>query len=572
MTIGKLPDLTFPTLECGELQTPLNLRALLFIGGAAAKVRQIDSLIDEGKLGLPIDSRIGLVKELHGVIHASLVAGGSIHSARKNINSLRTMYSWIDEAGLDITLDNVPSVFRLWTDTLLDRVRLRQIKENTAYGHASSVAALINAATESNASLLRTTRLRFTKRSSRAVNSVNNDKQNLAETFSFGHLLVDVIKGLSGESLWAPLPVTIPLRTGIFLEEWSHLRAPSLCATLKEGYSLKANSKRIMAARKAWSDDKTLRTRSSLLNMRIEAELLVFIAQTGMNLTQAYKLKLRQFSFKSSIDGYEIRDYKNRRQGAVLFEIFADYKKYFEEYLAWRNALFPTSDELFPLIRFGRSNSSSPVFHQIKRTCVKAGIPYLGPRHLRMTRINWLLRESRDPTLTAEQAQHTKETLFKVYEKPSMQVAMREIIQFWPELDPSLKKQQPCLVPGVCDGNPDAIKNLPVGAPQPDCIHPAGCLFCDKHRDIDSEDYVWSTTSMHYFKKLVLKTYLIKPELENKSTRWIEMVLEVLVVKLNWFSESNDTRAEWVKESRERINEGYYHPHWRALIEGAEVI
>ncbi len=41
------------------------------------------------------------------------------------------------------------------------------------------------------------------------------------------------------------------------------------------------------------------------------------------------------------------------------------------------------------------------------------------------TRVSWLLRKSRDLYLTAEKAQHLKQTLIRVYEKqPKMRVAM----------------------------------------------------------------------------------------------------------------------------------------------------
>ena len=159
-----------------------------------------------------------------------------------------------------------------------------------------------------------------------------------------------------------------------------------------------------------------------------------------------------------------MRDYKERRKGEVLFEIFAEYKTIFNAYLGWRDAVFgATTDRLFPFIRFhGALASTPPDFKRFRDdVCARTGIPFVGPQMLRNTRVNWLLRQSRDAELTAEQAQHTKQTLLRVYEKPSLQVAQVEVIQFWQKNDPRLADNpMPCPALGVCDGVPKPIPGL----------------------------------------------------------------------------------------------------------------
>ena len=66
-----------------------------------------------------------------------------------------------------------------------------------------------------------------------------------------------------------------------------------------------------LAARAAHDADRTLRTRFPIVNLRIESELLMFIAQTGMNLQQAHTLRVEQFHYTSHLDGYQVRTYKN---------------------------------------------------------------------------------------------------------------------------------------------------------------------------------------------------------------------------------------------------------------------
>jgi hypothetical protein len=108
------------------------------------------------------------------------------------------------------------------------------------------------------------------------------------------------------------------------LELWSRLQKSSTLVTLRPGYKNKYLTRSVLKLRAEWEAEHSLRTRFPLVNIRIEAELLVFIAQTGMNLSQAHNLRRTQYSYKSTIDGYEVRDYKERRQGEVLFEIFSD--------------------------------------------------------------------------------------------------------------------------------------------------------------------------------------------------------------------------------------------------------
>ncbi len=570
------PDLSFPMVKYGMLETPWDFRILLYKGGAQASPKTVFNQIADGELGRPIVERIELVRQLHEAMTAMLVAGGSKASALNAFKSLRRFFGWADEGMCTLTLDTVESSYRYWCDFLLHRVRLREIKAASAYHYAHETSSLLDDVLDRSQPLILTTRLCLPKKGARAV-GVAADKQNLADTFALGHLCLDVIESTPVEAIWGPLPLLIRLRSGTLLAQWSMLRDPVTLTVLKPGYKNKSDAKKVLLERAAHEADRTLRTRFPLVNLRIEAELLVFIAQTGMNLAQAHQLKNSQFSYKSTINGYEVRDFKLRRQGEVLFEIFAEYRACFESYLSWRDQVFagvPT-DRLFPFIRQGgAADSTAPGFDQLRRRiCKSAGLPFIGPRELRKTRINWLLRQSRNPDQTAEQAQHTKETLLRVYEQPSLQVAQVEIIQFWTKRDPRLEGDPlPCPAPGVCDGIPKAIPDIPAEAPKPNCTHPSGCLFCDHHRDIDSDDYVWSTASMRHLNTIILSGFQSEKNDKVDAARPVELTIEVLTSKLRWFRESNEKRRNWVEEAMERIDEGDVHPHWQYLVESAESV
>ncbi len=568
-----LPDLTFPMVKYGRTETRWDLRVLLYKGGAKGNPKTVFNQIAAGELGRALIERLELVKRIHEEITARLVGGGSRQAAFNTFRSLRQFFGWADEFGQPLSMDAVESTYRHWCDFLLNRQRLKAIKKSTAYQDASAVSPTLDAVLDRTQPLILTTRLRKPKRSPRA-GGVAADKQNLANTFAFGRLCLDVIDSLPFEAIYGPLPVKIRLRDGRMIEQWSGLIDLKYLACLQPGYQNKTHTETILRRRAAHEADRTLRTRSPLVNCRLLAELMVFIGQTGMNLGQAHNLQLTQYSYKSTIDGYEVRDYKGRRKGEVLFEIFTDYKGVFEDYLAWRAKVFgTTSDRLFPFVRAGGAlETTTPDFQKFKGDiCKPMGVPFVCPQKLRSTRVNWLLRESRDPELTAEKAQHLKQTLLRIYEKPSLQVAMREIIQFHQKNDPRLVGDiMPCPAPGECDGVPAPLPDLPPEAPKPDCTHPAGCLFCGHHRDVDSEDYVWSTASMSHLNTIILRRF--RPQAKGKAdpARHVEMAIDVLTAKLTWFKDSNATRKAWVDEAMEKLAEGEFHAHWRYVIESAE--
>lgn len=568
-----IPDLTFPMVKYGKQETPWDLRVLLFKGGAKGYPKTVFKQIGAGELGRPLIHRMELVKRIHEAMVARLVGGGAKTTAFSTLRAFREFFAWADGFEQAISLETVEDTYRHWCSFLRNRQRLKAIKNNTANNFGYMVSSVLDTVLERSQPLILTTSLRHQRRSARAV-SVAADKQNLTDTFAFGHLCLDVIDSLSVEAVFGSFPVKIRFRDGRVLEQWSKLRDPANVAALQPGYKNVANLRKVLRLRTSWEAEHTLRTRYPLVNLRIIAELLVFIAQTGMNLSQAHTLRRTQFSYKSTINGFEVRDYKERRRGEVLFEIFAEYKTVFLAYLAWLDEVFgATADWLFPLVRTGGAVVSTPPdFKRFKvDICGPMGIAYICPQMLRNTRINWLLRQSCNLEQTAEQAQHTKQTLLHVYEKPSLQVAQGEIVQFWQKNDPRLGgNPMPCPAPGTCNGVPKSLPGLPHEAPKADCTHPAGCLYCEHHRDIDSADYVWSLASMRFMNTVILQRFRPPAKGKADSARHIELAVEVLTAKLKWFNDSNIIRKAWVEEAIEKLAEGEFHHHWRYLIESAQ--
>jgi hypothetical protein len=539
-----VPDLTFPSVQFAPSETPWNLNVLLYAGGAAARKSDVSALITSGKLGAPSPERLELVCAFHREINSDLVSGGSRASAESVIRYLRVLYSFADSQQLEPSSEKIVQVYCAWADSLYIRTlvkgnrdktktKLKPIKMASAYGYAATVGGLIDRVLERQSHVIELTKLTH-QLHRKAPTSVEADKQNLEHTFVFGHMLQDVCDALTLDSvLDASFPIEIKLRAGQRLTREEAV-----------GYQPTEYPKLI--------------GRYHLANLRIEAEMLMFIAQTGMNVSQAVNAKRRHFFYVSHLDGYHVKDYKGRRGGLVLFEIFKDYKAHFERYLAWRRTLFPDSDFLFPFVSMeGTRQDKKFSNYRIAKVCSEIGITYVPPRTLRNTRVNWLLRKSADPELTAEMAQHTKETLLAVYERPSLQRASVEAARFWSAMDEQQTMTE-SVAPGGCNGRAKAALDSPADAPAPDCSKASGCLWCENHRDIDSQDYVWALSSYKQLK--VIELAKASSPLVNRGVPPSDLAVDRINAKLRWYEQSNPTRREWISEAEARISEGDYHP------------
>jgi hypothetical protein len=519
-----------------------------------------------------LTERIELVTRLHEQITGDLVGGGSRFSAKNKIGALRSFFTWCDSAGDSLSLDTVADTFIRWTEHLLHCYQFEHsLSEGAVYELSRLTATMLDRVLDRQASLSKSTRIRK-PRGKGKVHTSKADKQDLQNTFAFGHVLADICQALTREATIGPLPVCIRLRTGQVLQLWSGLPNPEKVAARRTRLQTHAQHEASQASRTAWEEDRTVRTRSPLVNLRIESELLMFIAQTGLNLQQAHTLRVEQFHYASHLDGYQVRTYKNRREGEVLFEIFAGYREWLKRYLDWRSAWFPDEMEslLFPLIRSGgRILEEATQFTNVMRICRELGMPMVKPRKLRGVRINWLLRETQNPHQVAELAQHTVETLIRVYADPHPQIAMVEITRFHQQSDPSLSPP----APGRCvSAVPESVAVMSKNAPRPDCINASGCLFCTQHRDIESEDHVWSLDSLRYLKSLELARYRPPDLCQNLTAEHPALqVIERLAAKLRFFEESSEVRRLWVEESKARIREGNYHPAWDVFIRLAEL-
>lgn len=567
-----LPNLVLSRIEKGANESPMDLRRFLYKGGAALRANLVANAIRLAKIGPLQLERLEVMVRAHDFIDAKLVCGGSSSTARTQFRQFAIFVAWIDKNDYSLTMESIQADYIRWTDHLVFRRRVQNgLSRNSAYGMGRVVGQIIDSVLDRPMPVLELTRLKEAP-ARRLLQSSIADKQNLASSFDFGAFLQDICDGLPLGTIWGPQLVRIPLRNG---KELLQGQTRPIAEPMLDERTPAQERKRLAKAEKrrlAFENDRSPRSRAPLINFRIISELLMFIGQTGMNLSEANSLELRKFSYASDIDGYKVRDYKERRRGEVLFEIFKEYRSHFERYLKWREALFINDTRLFPIIRnSGTREASRPWFGAVIQACETAGVVWQPPGSLRNTRVNWFLRRSGDEDMTAEMAQHSKQTLIRNYEDPSLQRSMGEFTRFWNKSDPTLSKVEPTVAtaPGVCDGIPVAVSWKPLAATSPDCVHPSGCLWCEHHRDISSLDYVWALACFRHLKTLELSRYrpsTIMLPTEHPSSISISRLSE----KLTSFRDSDATGDAWVHEALARVEEGNYHPVWSRLIEEVE--
>lgn len=571
-------NLKFSNLPVGTHQTPWDLNILLHHGAAKISRKIAGAAIIKNELGGAVIDRMSLVTSFHEAVSSMISLGKSRSLIEGNLEVLWRFFAWSDSNSKHLSKESIIEVFKAWTEYQIYRSQItKDVSANYAYRQVSKLASLIVKAlgfsgNNSGGNLMKLTRMRKPEVKKKVL-SAKADKENLSDTFEFGHALKKICDGLDVSSVRGKLPIIININDSAMLVVAGSLSEPMLDVnTIKD----KAVKKTAIKARAPLKCNENLLDgpkRSRLLNLRIEAELLIFIAQTGMNLTQASRLETESYRWKSSGEDLEVfRVYKGRRSGEAIFRCYKLYRAHLEIYVEWLRAtgLSDNDTRLFP--RVSRSiipvEGSKVKFYAIRPAFTKIGLRFIGPQQLRKTRVNWLLRQSRNVELTAEQMAHDKEVLLKDYEAPHHQLAVSEIIKFHALTDPSYSPPGP----GKCvdvSHQPVPIANLPKEAPEPDCISPEGCLFCTKHRDIMTIDYCWKLASHARIKSLEssLNKQTIKNEI-HPSHRVIDRIMQ----KLDAIAAGSDTRSMWVKDTMDAVRSGRYHPYWAGHIELLEII
>jgi hypothetical protein len=578
MPEAELPNLSLPALPTGTHGTEWDLGLLLFRGATSSGRRKATDMVSHGLMGAHCPERIALFVKMHATLKANLVRGQqrSYRSVRGQLSTLFGFVKWVESNELELSLDTIKECFFSWVEHLIYRYRVKKdLKHDTAYWMVSMLGSLVGKAldythSEPGRALIRQTRMRAPKARKRVLGSAA-DKENLTKTFACGHLLTDVCNVLTADVVRGTLPIHVPLRDGMELLIKGGLRNVELDPmTLSRGRD-RDRSMRVRAP--LLLGERAGEHRPSVVNTRIECEYLIFIAQTGMNATQAGRTPVERYRWQTEGDDLKaFRVYKGRRSGEAIFRCFRAYREHLERYVAWLEELDLNADcdLLFPFIyHTGKMPSEYDLrlLSGAKNLCEQAGIRLIKPRQLRKTRVNWLLRRHGNAQLTAEQVAHTEATLLRVYEQPHHQRAASEIVRYHAATELNMAPPGPgvCVRTGVA---PELLKDALPHAPPPDCVSAEGCLSCVFHRDVMSEEYCWKLTSHRRLKVLELGLY--KPP-KTAPPHPADATVKILDAKLSAIGAGSEIRGIWVREAKDKVREGRYHPVWDGHIKLLEI-
>lgn len=585
----KTPCLTFPSLPHGPSQVQIDLQHHLYLGMSEAVTTHAAQAILNRQAGEPIVTRVELLAGIHRALSNMIESGLRPTSIRNIIKSLRYFFAWCDREGRLGGAPEAVSDFTDWCNHLIDRAngkvklpslpagppgtkpRRKQRKDKisfeTARDEASRVSSVLTPAIGMERPMVRFTRLPALAAKGRAPYK-KSDAVSAEDAANSGKVLLEICDQLTVEKVRSPLPVQIELSAGYTFSEWCGLRPPEKIKSLQ---GLTPIHQRVVVERerKAWEEDGTIRTRYSIINLRIECEMLIFLSQTGMNLAQAKMLGRSQFRYQSSDGDVRVAaQYKARKGGEVRFTVFREYKRILQRYLDWLDHFVPIEhdDRLFPFYYPSAipAEDSPPNFSSTRIKFKKIGLPFVGPQKLRNLRVNWFRVRAND-ALAAEVAQHSQRTLRDIYVRPSHPVAASEITRFHAK---SETNRAPPAAGGCAGGDngPSPLSEIPEGVALPDCATASGCMFCRHHRDISSLDYAWSLVTYQHLKRMELASNHL---VNNKHSliQPIEAVLTRISQKVAAFGESSAVRGQWIEESIERVTERNYHPFWAVSIE-----
>ncbi|MBM5458562.1 hypothetical protein H8F21_13415 [Pseudomonas sp. P66] len=565
-------DFELKGLAYGTHESPYALKALLYLGGADTPKNKLDASIQAGLITPRIAERREVVSLMFEYFSGQIARGLSQRTIEKRIILIRFFFAWADGKNIDIDPSNFAETYVEWAESLLHRVNVvKDLKIMTAYRTAKDVDLVYRKIFGVRSGPIKLTRL-SAPRDTKKVLGTQADKQNLEILFTFGRILICISEALTKEAISGPLPLIITFENGTTLEEWSGFPRPDRFQNIENVKRSRTDKQRILDTALRRQNDTSLQTRHPLINLRIEAELLIFISQTGLNLAQAFKLKRGKFRFQTDNDGTEVyREYKKRKLGDAEFRIFKEYRPLFTLYLEWLNSIFPEEEErLFPFVSKYQIKAShkAPTFQAITRRCKELNVKYCGPTTLRGARVNWLVRQNHDPTIAAAMSQHTVKTLLRTYERPHHQAAAAQISRYHRERDPFVAAP----APGACSGEEGIgvhIVTAPLNAPLSDCRSAAGCLFCEYHRDVDSLDHIWALMTYRTLK--VREVDRFRPLNGFPYDHPALLVVNRITEKMGLFESSSEQRSQWVDECNNRMLEEKYHPMFDGLIQLMEL-
>jgi len=558
-----IPDLTLRGLPLGPNQDPIDLRWLLYPGAASTHWRKIKGAVESGCLGHPLLERLPLLETIHRHWQADVTAGTKATvSVKVYWCRLRAFVAFAEDIKKQLTLAGALGLYLAYCAHTKRRSGLGPM---THYQYSHELACIIAPVLGLDARKLQwKTKIRMPKQLGN-----QEAKEKLHDTATFVQTLLETVEQLSVAVIRGPLPVILRYATGG--EHAIHLGLPFQPL---DSLKLRDTSKykRAVDARARRANNISNKARAPLINLRLDAEVLIFINQTGSNLTQALQLTGSQFRYQSDGDYLHLFAWKNRAKHSVELRVHKGYRKRFEDYLKWRSALFSNDPDglTFPFVYNDGDHIMQRThwaFADARKLMKSIGQPFIHSQQLRKTIANFTRRKM-SRQVAAELLSNKEKTFRESYEEIHHQAAVAELVTFWSDTEAMV----PAIGPGGCQQTaPRSRSDAPGGAPKPDCENGGGCLFCDRNRDLRSFDYVWNLASLHHLK--LAEFNADRTPLSRKNGHPVALTIERIAAKLDALMALGGECAEWVAEAKLRTQEARYHPFYTAafdILEGAE--
>lgn len=506
-----------------------------------------------------IADRLPFIEAITNQLNFEVIRGASSASINTYCCELNVFMKWVDLNNITLSThkEELKTIYLAYDEYCYIRCWVKkEISQRTAYANVFNISQYFSKLLE----LPPHKNLRYISRviksnspSLKKSPSRTAEKQHLGNSRKLGYYCVDLANAIDIDSIYGKIPITInSIKTDNTEQK---IQVP-------RGLIVYLNRSKLNHSKKLMNyclpidnkgDISTLdRHRLNLIRLKLLAELIIFVYQTGMNVSQI--LQLERIGFSYNLQGnndWIVTCNKGRKQGAVKFKIYKDYRTRLKKLIDFVNHFYPKSKYLFPVSK--KINPKGSVHYETLRKHLEhANITWIPPKVTRSTRINFLSRIIDDPNLSAEMSQHTKETYGKNYQIPSQQRAMTALTHFWTEEPVSL-------INSGCSEIPSPTKDIPSNIPNPNCINESGCLWCESHRDIESEDYIWSLATFRYLK-------IIEASQPIKRKIPADIVVEHLTKKIQSFKSRNDQTKQWVVEALLKIDEGSYHPNWGGVL------
>ncbi|MCZ8166666.1 hypothetical protein [Silanimonas sp.] len=561
-----IPNLKVEGLAVGPLGCAIDMGILLYKGAALRRRSIALSMIEGGKLGRPLLERLPLLKAIHEPLQTAVKSKSLSGDSVKTLwSSLKRLVAFSEEAKVPFIQSNVLNLYLAWAARMAADGNLTQ---DTKHQYSFSAARLLAPVLHMDAKVLQW-RTRIVQPKTLGTASA---KENLDETASFIQLMMGTIRQLPVPVIRGPLPVMLrySCEDGRLFEyqiscgsrDWKPIDSLS---------SLQRSRREASRARA--TQDVSNTKRAMLINLRLEAEMLVFINQTSANLTQVLQLT-GNFRYQSKGDYVYVRPWKDRAKHNVEFRIEKGYRPHFEAFLKWREAIFPGDPDglTFPFVACDGDKAMQRTdwpFKQVRRLCKALGKRFVPASQHRDTPGNFVNRNA-DLQTAAELLSHDGKTFQQHYEEPNHQKAAAELVNFWDLMEAMVRD---AVGPGGCQRTeheplPEQVLNAPRGAPKPDCEGAAGCLFCPKNRDLRSFDHAWNLASLQHL--TLLQFNADHTDLSLKADHPSLVTAERAAAKLDAMEREDDECAAWVAEARLRVQEARYHPHYTHKFESLE--